>query len=229
MTEFLRISILPIVLTLAAFRAGQILQNKWKTPLFNPTLIGTVLVIAFLLVTGMDMADYTVGTAKLSWLMTPATISLAIPMYEQFQMLRKNLKAIVIGVVSGAVTCLVFLLLGCLLLRFDPALTVSLLPKSVTTAIGVPLSELYGGMGGVTTAAIIVTGIFANMMGPTLCKLFHITDPAAQGVALGTAGHVIGTAKANEVSPLTGAVSSLSLVVAGLLTAVLFPLLAGAV
>lgn len=229
MTEFLRISILPIVLTLAAFRAGQILQNKWKTPLFNPTLIGTVLVIAFLLVTGMDMADYTVGTAKLSWLMTPATISLAIPMYEQFQMLRKNLKAIVIGVVSGAVTCLVFLLLGCLLLWFDPALTVSLLPKSVTTAIGVPLSELYGGMGGVTTAAIIVTGIFANMMGPTLCKLFHITDPAAQGVAFGTAGHVIGTAKANEVSPLTGAVSSLSLVVAGLLTAVLFPLLAGAV
>lgn len=229
MTEFLRISILPIVLTLAAFRVGQILQNKWKTPLFNPTLIGTVLVIAFLLVTGMDMADYTVGTAKLSWLMTPATISLAIPMYEQFQMLRKNLKAIVIGVVSGAVTCLVFLLLGCLLLQFDPALTVSLLPKSVTTAIGVPLSELYGGMGGVTTAAIIVTGIFANMMGPTLCKLFHITDPAAQGVAFGTAGHVIGTAKANEVSPLTGAVSSLSLVVAGLLTAVLFPLLAGAV
>ena len=97
MTEFLRISIVPIVLTLAAFRVGQILQNKWKTPLFNPTLIGTVLVIAFLLVAGMDMADYTVGTAKLSWLMTPATISLAIPMYEQFQMLRKNLKAIVIN------------------------------------------------------------------------------------------------------------------------------------
>lgn len=229
MTEFLQIGIFPIVLTLAAFRVGQLLQNKWKTPLFNPTLIGTVLVIVFLLVTGMDMSDYTAGTAKLSWLMTPATISLAIPMYEQFQMLRKNLKAIVIGVAAGAISCLGMMLLGGLLLRFDPALTVSLLPKSVTTAIGVPLSELYGGMGGVTTAAIIVTGIFANMMGPALCKLFRITDPVAQGVAFGTAGHVIGTAKANEVSPLTGAVSSLSLVVAGLLTAVLFPLLAGAV
>lgn len=101
------------------------------------------------------------------------------------------------------------------------------MPKSVTTAIGVPLSELFGGMGGVTTAAIIVTGIFANMMGPAMCRLFRITDPVAQGVAFGTSGHVIGTAKANEISPLTGAVSSLSLVVAGLLTAVLFPVLAG--
>ena len=226
MTEFFQIGIFPIVLTLAAFRIGQLFQNRWKTPLFNPTLIGTILVIAFLLVTGMDMADYTAGTAKLSWLMTPATISLAIPMYEQSQMLRKNGKAILVGVAAGAISCLVILLLGCLLLGLEPVLTVSLLPKSVTTAIGVPLSELYGGMGGVTTAAIIVTGIFANMMGLTLCRLFRITDPVAQGVAFGTAGHVIGTAKANEVSPLTGAVSSLSLVVAGLLTAVLFPLLA---
>lgn len=229
MSEFWEIGIFPIVLTLAAFRIGQLLQNKWKTPLFNPTLIGMALVIAFLLVTKMDTAVYTAGTAKLSWLMTPATISLAIPMYEQFQMLRKNWKAIVAGVAAGAVSCLGIMLLGGLLLGFDQALTVSLMPKSVTTAIGVPLSELFGGMCGVTTAAIIVTGIFANMMGVTLCKLLHITDPVAQGVAFGTAGHVIGTSKASEVNPLTGAVSSLSLVVAGLLTAVLFPLLAGAV
>lgn len=225
MAEFFEIGIFPLILTLAAFRVGQLCQAKWKIPLFNPTLIGMLLVICFLMVTKMDIGVYKAGASTISWLMTPATIALAIPMYEQFQALKKNLKAILAGVAAGAVSCLLILLMGGLLLKFDSALIVSLLPKSVTTAIGVSLSEMFGGMGAVTTAAIIVTGIFANMMGVTFCKLFRITDPVAQGVAFGTAGHVIGTAKANEVNPLTGAVSSLSLVVAGLLTAVLFPVL----
>lgn len=223
MAEFFEIGIFPLILTLAAFRVGQLCAAKWKNPLFNATLIGAVLVILFVLLTGMDVGVYKSGTSAISWLMTPATIALAIPMYEQFQVLKKNLPAIIAGVAAGAVSCLVILIAGGLLLRFDARLIISLMPKSVTTAIGVSLSEMFGGMGAVTTAAIIVTGIFANMMGVTFCRLFRITDPIAQGVAFGTAGHVIGTAKANEVDPLTGAVSSLSLVVAGLLTAVLFP------
>lgn len=225
--EFFETGIFPLVLTLAAFRVGQLCQQKWKLPLFNPTLIGMILVVVFLLATGMDTEAYTAGTGKISWLMTPATISLAIPMYEQFQVLRRNLKAIAAGVAAGAISCIVVLLLCGMLLGFAESVTLSLMPKSVTTAIGVPLSELFGGMGGVTTAAIIVTGIFANMAGPSMCRLFCITDPVAQGVAFGTAGHVIGTAKAAEIDPLTGAVSSLSLVVAGLLTSVLFPVLVG--
>lgn len=225
MTEFFEIGIFPLILTLAAFRIGQKCQAKWKIPLFNPTLIGMILVILFLMVTGMDIGTYKAGAATISWLMTPATIALAIPMYEQFQALKKNLAAIVAGVAAGAVSCLLIILAGGLLLKFDTALLISLMPKSVTTAIGVSLSEMFGGMGAVTTAAIIVTGITANMMGLTFCKMFRITHPVAQGVAFGTAGHVIGTAKASEVNPLTGAVSSLSLVVAGLLTAVLFPVM----
>lgn len=225
MTAFLEITLLPLILTLGAFRVGQLCQAKWKNPLFNPTLIAAVLLIVFLLVTGMDIGVYKAGASTISWLMTPATIALAIPMYEQFQALRKNLKAIAAGVAAGAVSCLLMLLGGGLLLKFDASIIISLMPKSVTTAIGVALSEMFGGMGAVSTAAIVVTGIFANMMGLTFCKLFRITHPVAQGVAFGTAGHVIGTAKANEVDPLTGAVSSLSLVVAGLLTAVLFPVL----
>lgn len=227
MTEFFEIGVFPIVLTLVCFRIGQWCQKKGKLPLFNPTLIAMILVVIFLLVTGMDIGTYQDGAAKLSWLMTPATISLAIPMYEQFQVLRKNLKAIVIGVAAGAVSCIVMLLLCGLLLKFDRSIIISLMPKSVTTAIGVPLSELFGGMGGVTTAAIIVTGIVGNMMGVTFSKWFRITDPVAQGVAFGTSAHVIGTAKASELNELTGAVSSLSLVAAGLLTAVLFPVLTG--
>ena len=225
MAEFFSIGVFPLVLTLTAFRIGQLCQKKGKLPIFNPTLIATILVILFALATKMDIGQYKSGMTALSWLMTPATISLAVPMYEQFQVLKKNLPAIAAGVAAGAVSCVVMLLLGGILLGFEGTLTISLLPKSVTTAIGVSLSELFGGMGAVTTAAIIVTGIFANMMGTSFCKWFRITDPVAQGVAFGTAGHVIGTAKANELSELTGAVSSLSLVVAGLLTAVLFPVL----
>lgn len=221
------IDVFPVLLTLAAFRVGQFCQNRWKTPIFNPTLVAAILTIAFLLVTGFDTKVYNVGMGKLSWLMTPATICLAIPMYEQFQVLKKSLKAIIAGVTAGTISCMIVVFAASALLRFEEALLLSLLPKSVTTAIGVSLSELFGGLGGVTTAAIIITGIFGNMMGPMLCKLFGITDPVAQGVAFGTSAHVIGTAKANEISQLTGAASSLSLVVAGLLTAVLMPIVAG--
>lgn len=221
------IDIFPVLLTLAAFRVGQLCQSRWKKPIFNPTLIAAVLTIVFLLVTGLDPKSYTGGMGKLSWLMTPATICLAIPMYEQFQVLKKSLKAILAGVAAGSLSCMLVVLAGGLLLRFEEGLLLSLLPKSVTTAIGVSLSELFGGMGGVTTAVIIITGILGNMFGPVLCKLFGITDPVAQGVAFGTSAHVIGTAKANELSQLTGAASSLSLVVAGLLTAVFMPIIAG--
>lgn len=226
MADFFSSGVFPILLTLLAFRIGQLCQETWKKPIFNPTLIGAVLVIVFLLLSGVDAGTYTAGAAGLSWLMTPATICLAIPMYEQFQLLRRDLKAIAAGVLAGVVSCLALLAVLGLVLGFDRSLTISLLPKSVTTAIGVPLSQLYGGMSAVTTAAIIITGILGNMFGTTFCRWFHITDETAQGVAFGTAAHVIGTAKANQISPLTGAVSSLSLVVAGLLTAVLLPLVA---
>ena len=226
MTELLSIGILPVALTLTAFLTGQKLQKKLKSPLCNPILVAVVIVLALLFATGMEVADYKAGMNTISWLLTPATVCLAVPMYEQFRILKKNLPAIAAGVAAGAVSCLVMVALFGILAGFDPLLTVSLLPKSITTAIGVALSEMMGGMTGVTTAAIVFTGIFASIMGPAFCRIFRLTDPVAQGVAFGTAGHVIGTSKANELSPLTGAVSRLSLVVAGLLTAVVLPLVA---
>ena len=226
MQELLQISILPVVATLLAYRAGALIQQKIKSPLCNPILIAVVLVLAFLGISGMELKTYQAGASFLSWLMAPATVCLAISMYEQFQVLRKNTPMILAGVAAGAVSCLILVIGFGMIAGFDRELTVSLLPKSVTTAIGVPLSELAGGMAPVTTAAIIFTGIIANILGPWLCKLFRLTDEVSRGVAFGTAGHVIGTAKANELSSLTGAVSSLSLVVAGLLTAILLPLAA---
>lgn len=226
MSEFLSISILPVALTLFAFLLGQKIQKKWKSPILNPILVSVLLILVFLAISGMPVADYKAGMGTLSWLLTPATICLAVPMYEQFQVLKKNLPMILAGVAAGAVSCLVMVILFGLLAGFEPLLTISLLPKSITTAIGVALSEMLGGMTGVTTAAIVFTGIFASIMGPAFCRIFRLTDPVAQGVAFGTAGHVIGTSKANELDPLTGAVSSLSLVVAGLITAVVLPILA---
>ena len=225
MAEFFSIGIFPLILTLAAFRIGQKCQAKWKLPLFNPILVAMILVILFLMVTGMDIGIYKAGASTISWLMTPATISLAISMYEQFQALRKNLKAVVAGVAAGAVTCLVFMTLGGLLLHFDRSIIISLMPKSVTTAIGVALSEEIGGIGAITTAAIAITGIFGNITGPILCRLFGLKDEVAQGVAFGTAAHVIGTAKASEMSELAGAVSSLALTIAGLVTTILLSFL----
>ena len=223
MAELLQIGLLPVALTLLAYQAGVWLQKKLRTPLANPILIAVVIVLAFLWLTGMDNASYQAGAANLSWLMTPATICLAIPMYEQLAVLRKNWRAILAGVAAGAVSCLVMVLLLCLAFGFGAELTISLLPKSVTSAIGVPLSELSGGIGAITTPAIILTGIIAACLSSPLCRLFRLTDPIAQGVALGVSGHVIGTSRANELGTLTGAVSSLSLVSAGLLTSVLLP------
>lgn len=224
MNELFTIPVFPVFVTLIAFRAGVALQKKLKTPLCNPILVAVILILAFLFLSGMDLKVYQTGNSCISWLLTPATVSLAVGMYEQFQMLRKHTAALLAGIAAGAVSCLGMVLGLGLLFGFAPEMTASLLPKSVTTAIGIPLAEMAGGLTPITTAAIIVTGITASVLGPVLCKLFWLTDEMAQGAAFGTAGHVIGTSKAMERSELAGAVSSFSLVIAGLLTAVVLPL-----
>ena len=225
MNAFLTIPIFPVFLTLAAFHVGTLVQKKVKSPLCNPVLVAVILILGFQAVTGMDLNGYKSGNSYISWLLTPATVSLAVSMYEQFQVLRKNTGVLLAGVAAGAISCLGMMFVLCVAVGFAPEMTASLLPKSVTTAIGVPLSEMAGGITPITTAAIIVTGIIASVLGPTLCKLFHLTDDVAKGAAYGTAGHVIGTSKAMEQSELAGAASSLSLVIAGLLTAVIMPMI----
>lgn len=226
MAEFLEnIPLFPIVLTLGAYQVGLWCRKKWKSPLCSPLLIAVVLVIGVLLATGYSTDRYTEGTKVISWLLTPATVCLALPLYEQLKVLKKSLPAILLGIAAGTVTSL-FVVFGlCQLWGLDQAVTISLLPKSITTAMGMVLSGESGGIESLTTAVIIITGILGSLVGSVLCKLFKIRDEVAQGVAFGTASHVIGTSRATELSPLTGAVSSLSLTVAGILTAVLFPLI----
>ena len=225
MTEFLEsISLLPMVLTLGAYQIGLWCRKKWNHPLVNPLLIAVMLVIGFLLATGVSCESYQEGAKGISWLLTPVTVCLAVPLYEQVRQLQKNLPAILAGVAAGAVTSLAFVLMLCWLFSLDRSLTVSLLPKSATSAMSMVLSDTNGGIGTLTTAVSILSGVQGALMGSGLCKLLRLTDPIAQGVALGTASHVVGTTKATEMGDLQGAVSSLSLAVSGILTAVFMPL-----
>lgn len=209
-----------IVLTLAAFLVGRFCQEKGKKAVFNPILIGAMLVMLVLWALDVPLEQYQQDCKALSYWMTPATICLAIGFYEQLQSLKKHLGAIALGVTAGTMASLLSVWGMCKVFGFSQVLTVSMLPKSVTTAIGVAISDQAGGIGAVTTAAIILTGILGNIAGPMLAKIFRLEDPVSQGVAYGTASHVIGTSRATEVSQMTGAVSSLALTLAGLLTVV---------
>lgn len=226
MADFLReISLFPLVLTFGAYQAGLWCRKKWNSPLCNPLLIAVLLVISFLLVSGISTESYQDGMAKISWLLTPATVCLALPLYQQLKILRKQLPTIFLGVTAGTLTSLLSIFFLCKLFQLDNAMLLSLLPKSITTAIGIVLSQQLGGIQSLTAAAIIATGILGSLTGSLLCRLLRLTDPIAQGAAFGTASHVIGTTRANELGQLQGAVSSLSLISAGLLTAVLLPVL----
>lgn len=225
MAEFLSsLSLFPLVLTLGAYQIGLWCRKKWDNPICNPILIAVILVIAVLLLTGVEVEAYQSGTAVIQWLLTPATVCLALPLYEQLKILKKSLPAILTGVAAGTLTSLISIVLMCRLFGLDSQMSVSLLPKSITTAMGIVLSEQNGGIPSLSTAAIITTGILGSLMGTTLCKLLKLKDPIAQGAAFGTASHVVGTTKASELGSLQGAVSSLSLAVAGILTAILFPI-----
>lgn len=224
MTVVFESGLFSVLLTLCAYELGLWLQKKWHSPICNPVLIAVVSVMAFLWATKLPNSTYQAGCSTFSWLLTPATVCLAVPLYEQLQALRKNIWAILVGVAAGTVVSLVCVALLCAAFGMDRALTVSLLPKSITTAMGIAMSEQLGGIPAISTVAIVITGILGSVMGEGLCKVFRIQDPVAQGVAFGTASHIIGTTKASELSQLTGAVSSLSLVIAGILTAVLCPI-----
>jgi len=218
---FLSSSYFAVTLTLLAYAFGCLCQRTFKLSVFNPILIGALTVMGVLYFLEVPNSVYQRGCQILSYLLTPATICLSISFYSQYQKLKHHLGAIFAGVLTGCISCLGSIWLLANYFGLNHQLTVSLLPKSITTAIGVVMSEALGGIGAITTAAIILTGILGNVFGPFLCKILAIRDPIAKGVAFGTGSHVIGTSRAVQVGELVGAVSSLSLTLAGLITAVL--------
>jgi len=215
-----------VVISLLAYEIGVYLRNKTKKGFMNPLLISIILVMAFLLFFDIDYESYNQSAHYLSYLLTPATVSLAIPLYQQIELLKKNFHAILLGILSGVITSLVSILLLAMVFHLTHEEYVTLLPKSITTAIGMGVSEELGGYVTISVAVIIITGILGNITGEFICKCFRIKHPVARGLAIGTSAHAVGTAKAMEMGQIEGAMSSLAIVVAGLLTVVLAPIFA---
>lgn len=208
-------------LSLLAYALGVVLKKKFKLGIFNPLLISIAATILVIVFGKVDYEVYHEGAKYLSYLLTPATVCLAIPLYEQWELLKKNVKAVIAGLVTGTITSLTTVFVLALICRLSHEEYVTLLPKSITTAIGMGVSEELGGYVAITVAVIIITGVLGNMLGETICKVFRITEPISKGLAMGASSHAIGTAKAMEMGEIEGAMSSLAIAVSGILTVLL--------
>jgi putative effector of murein hydrolase len=205
-----------VLLTLAAFGLGVLINKRTGQAIFNPLLLGTAFVIVVLSVLNIPYDTYAASASPVSYLLLPATVSLAVPLYEKWDLLCKNLVAIVAGVLAGVMASLFSVLALALLLDLNHEQYITLLPKSVTTAISMDVSRELGGIATLTGAIVILTGIVGALAAET--------NPIAKGIGIGTASHAVGTSKALEIGEVEGAMSGLSVAVAGIMTAVLCPL-----
>lgn len=209
-----------VVVSVLAYEVGLILRKKTNLAIFNPIIVAIALVITFLVVSGVDYESYNASAKYLSYLLTPATVSLAIPLYQQLELLKKNMVAIFAGILAGVLASLGTICVMAFWFGLSHEEYVTLLPKSITTAIGIGVSEELGGYVTITIASIIITGTLGNMVAESVCKIFRIKYAISRGLAIGSASHAVGTAKAMEMGEVEGAMSSLAIVVAGLCTVV---------
>ncbi len=207
-----------VFISIGSYLLGDILQKKTKLIIFNPLLFSVVITIVFLLVFRVEYENYYDKSEYLNYLLTPTTVCLAVPLYEQLDKLKNNLSAVIIGILSGVVACLTSVLLFAILFKWTHTMYVTVLPKSITAAMAKGVSEELGGISSLTVPIVIMTGITGNIIAEKVCNIFRISDPIARGVAIGTASHAMGTAKAMEIGEIEGAMSSLSIAVAGTLT-----------
>lgn len=215
-----------VMLSFLIYELGVRLRRKFNYALINPLLIAIIVIIGLLVLFDIDYETYNAGARYLSYFLTPATVCLAVPLYEQVELLKKNAGAILAGILSGALTSAVCVLVLSALLGLSHKEYVTLLPKSITTAIGMGVSEELGGIVTITVAVIIITGVLGNIMAETICRIFRIQEAVARGIAIGSSAHAVGTARAMEMGEIEGAMSSLSIAVSGLITVFLAPVFA---
>lgn len=214
-----------IILTIIAFEIGVTIRNKWRNPLLNPILIATILIIGFLTVTGISYDTYKVGGDYISFFLGPVTVLLAVPLYRHIQALKKAWLPILAGIIVGSATSVVCVITCAEIFGISKSLMLSLIPKSITIPMGSVVSEQIGGNPSITIVAIVITGITGAVTAPLVCRFFRIKNPVAQGVAIGTSSHALGTTKAMEIGEVQGAMSSLSIGVAGVVTVFITPIL----
>ena len=227
MKEFLTQSaFFGVFLSLITFQIGIFVRKKTKISFLTPLVTATAIVIVVLVVAGIDYEEYKESTSVLTYFLTPATVCLAVPLYQKLEILKKNFLAVILGILSGVLVSALTIFGFCMLFKFEHIMYVSLLPKSITTAIGISVSEEFGGIVALTTAAIIIAGNVGGMFAEIIFKIFGIKEPISKGLALGTASHVMGTSKAMEIGELEGAMGSLAIAVAGIITVIVLPFFA---
>ena len=205
-------------LSVVAFWIGEKLHNKLKTPICNPLIVAIVLIVGVLLIFDIPYDSYDVGGALINMFLAPATACLAVAIYTKIDVLKKYWLPIVVGCTAGSAASMASVFGMCKLFGLDQSMTVSLIPKSVTTPIAVSISEPAGGVVPITVVAVIFTGILGSI------RLFHVSDPVAAGLAIGACSHAVGTSKAIEIGEIEGAMSGLAIGICGIIT-VLFSML----
>ena len=215
-----------MILSLFSFFIGYHIKKKWNYPIFNPLLLSIIIIIITLLITGISFETYQYGAKYLTYFLTPVTVCLAVPLYKQLKVLKQNIEAVIIGILIGCIVHAGVILLILKLWGTDVTLILSLLPKSITTAIALGVSDEIGGIQAVTVIGVTIAGLSGAIIGPTILKIFHIKEPVAQGLAIGSASHAVGTSKAVELGEVQAAMSSLAIVVTGLLTVIIVPVIA---
>ncbi|MBP1919981.1 LrgB family protein [Youngiibacter multivorans] len=214
-----------LAISFLAYRIGVYVFKRVRNPLLSPLVVSTAIVIFVLVALKVPVENYSAGGAMLSFMLGPSVIVLSVPLYRNFELLKSHYVAILTGIFAGTLASITSILLFSKLLGIDRAIIVSMIPKSVTTAIGLEISKELGGIVPITVVSIFVTGTLGAIMVPLVMKAARLKDPVAKGVAIGTAAHALGTAKAVEMGETEGAMSGLSIGIAGLITVVLAPLL----
>ena len=225
MEQILNTQLFGLVTILAFYNIGLFIQKKAKKPIFNGLLICIILIILFLKITNIPYESFKIGADIMNFMLGPVTVVLAVPLYRQFDLFKKHFKEILIGIVVGVVTSFIIITIIGKLTLTNNEIVYSILPKSITTPMGISLVNALGGVESITVVCIIATGIFGNILGDLVLKIGKITHPVSKGIALGTAAHAMGTSKALEMGEVEGAMSSLSIGICGVLTVMLVPIL----
>lgn len=214
-----------IIITILSFNIGLLIFNKFKLSILNPLFVGVIIVMGIMKIFNIPLDYYKKGGDMMSFFLAPATIALSYPLYKQINKLKENFIPIIIGSLVGALTAILSVIFLGKALGIDTLILKSFMPKSITTPLGIELSQVLGGIPAITIFAIVITGITGNIVAPFICKLFKIKSPVARGLGIGISSHAVGTAKALEMGETEGAISALSIVIAGIITFIVAPLL----
>jgi len=225
MNDLITSPVFGVIISLIAYEIGIYIKKKGRLSIFNPLLIAIILLIFFLTKLQIKYEEYNNGGQIISFFLFPATVALALPMYKKFTLFKKNAIPILIGILSGAISGIVCVVFISNLFGFDHVIIESLIPKSITTPIGIALSKQLGGLSSITVVAIIMTGVVGSICGPFLYKIFKVNDKVALGIAMGASSHALGTARAMEIGETEGAMSGITMAISGIVAVLLYPLL----